>query len=112
MTSFNTENNFDLGRIQTKVIVETSFSKEIKIILPKGEVMKDHKAPFPILIHLLKGAIELGVETISFAMKKGDIIGLESNKVHHLIAKENAIVRLSLSKYDEAKRVENVIKNS
>jgi quercetin dioxygenase-like cupin family protein len=104
--SFNEPLDFDNNRIVTKVILETSFSKEIQILLEEGQIMKEHKAPFPIIIHLLEGMIKLGVEEKSLIMKKGDIITLDSNIHHDLLAKEDSIVRLTLSKLDKASRVE------
>ncbi|MFT4970071.1 MAG: quercetin dioxygenase-like cupin family protein [Chitinophagales bacterium] len=53
MNSFNDNLEFNNQRIVTKVILETSFSKEIRVLLKKGQIMKEHKAPFPIIVHLL-----------------------------------------------------------
>ncbi|MBB6002711.1 cupin domain-containing protein [Arcicella rosea] len=109
MGSFNENIEFDENKVKTKVIVETSFSKEIRIALMRGQNMKEHKTPFPILIHLLDGSIELGVEGKIFSMKKGNIIALEGNIPHDLTANENSIVRLSLSKHDKVERLNDVI---
>ena len=107
--SFNTEIEFDDTRVKTKVILETSFSKEIRILLKKGQLMKEHKTPYPILIHILEGNIELGVQGEIFHIKSGDIISLEGGVPHDLAAKENSIVRLTLSKFDKVERLDNVI---
>lgn len=109
MESFNENIEFDENKVKTKVIVETSFSKEIRITLMRGQNMKEHKTPFPILIHLLDGSIELGVEGKIFSMKKGNIIALEGNVPHDLTANENSIVRLSLSKHDKVERLNDVV---
>lgn len=101
--------DFGSDRIKTQVILETSFSKEIRIILPKGEVMKDHKSPFPIIIHIVDGYIELGVQGKYSLMQTGDIIDLNGDVIHNLIAKENTIVRLTLSKHDKVERVNEVV---
>lgn len=107
--SFNTEIEFDDPRVKTKVILETSFSKEIRILLKKGQLMKEHKTPYPILIHVLEGNIELGLYGEVCSMIDGDIIALEGNVPHDLTAKENSIVRLSLSKQDKVERLDTVI---
>jgi len=107
--SFNTEIEFDDNRVKTKVILETSFSKEIRILLKKGQLMKEHKTPYPILIHILEGNIELGVQGEIYNMKGGDIISLEGGVPHDLTAKENSIVRLTLSKLDKVERLDTVI---
>jgi quercetin dioxygenase-like cupin family protein len=107
--SFNKELEFDENRIRTKVVLETFFSKEIRILLSKGQMMKEHKAPFPIIIHIIKGEIRLGVKGVSHTMKEGDIITLEGDVPHDLTANENSVVRLSLSKLDKAERVKDVV---
>ena len=107
--SFNSETEFDENRIKTKVLIETTFSKEIRILLVKDQVMKEHKTPYPILIHVLEGKIELGIEGISHLMTSGDITALEGDISHDLTAKENSIVRLTLSKQDRAERINDVI---
>ena len=109
ITSFNHESEFDETRVKTKVLIETSFSKEIRILMKEGQIMKEHKAPFPILIHLLEGQIELGVNGVAHALKAGDIISLDANVLHDLKAQYNSIIRLTLSKQDKVDRVNEVI---
>ena len=53
--SFNENIEYSDKRIVTKVILETSFSKEIRILLKNGQTMKEHKAPYPIIVHILEG---------------------------------------------------------
>lgn len=107
--SFNTDVVFTNEKIQTKVILETSFSKEIRILLAKGQFMKNHKAPFPIIVHILEGEIEFRVNNESYLMKTGDVITLDAHVVHNLSAISNAVVRLSLSKSDSLDRVKSVV---
>ena len=64
--SFNEALEFDENRVKTKVIVETSFSKEIRILMKSGQLMKEHKTPYPILIHVLQGNIVLGIQGETF----------------------------------------------
>ena len=111
-SSFIENLNFSNEKVVTKVVLETSFSKEIRILLKKGQVMKEHKAPFPIIVHLLEGKIEFGIENNINHLNKGDILSLDANVPHDLKAMEDSIVRLTLSKLDTAARVENVINNS
>lgn len=103
--SFAEDLDFNENKIVTQVIMETSFSKEIRILLKSGQTMKEHKAPFPIIVHVIQGKIDFGVEGETIELKNGDIITLESNIYHDLTAKEDSIVRLSLSKFDDASRV-------
>ncbi|MDF1698103.1 MAG: cupin domain-containing protein [Saprospiraceae bacterium] len=108
--SFTESANFNEDKIVTNVILETSFSKEIRILLKQGQIMKEHKAPFPIVVHILEGKIDFGVEGVSHTLKKGDIITLDGHVPHDLTAMHDSIVRLTLSKLDSAERLEKVVK--
>lgn len=110
--SFNDKLEFSDIRVITNVIVETSFSKEIRILLKSGQIMKEHKTPYAILVYILEGAIDFGVDGVIHSLKKGDIVSLEGNVKHDLNALEDSVVRLTLSKLDKIERVEEVIKNS
>ena len=106
--SFNDQIEFNSDRILTSVILETSFSKEIRILLAKGQKMKEHKTHFPIVVHILEGEINFGVQGEVKPMNNGDVIALEGNIPHDLTALKDSVIRLSLSKLDTVKRVENV----
>ncbi|MGJ1363187.1 cupin [Sphingobacterium spiritivorum] len=95
-----------------KVILETSATKEIRICMKNNQLMKTHKSPFPIVIHVVQGAIRLGIATEIYEMKSGDMIGLEGNIPHDLTATEDTIIRLSISHSDTAKRVQEVVNTS
>ncbi len=111
MLSFSQDLDFDENRVKTKVLLETAFSKEIRILLKNGQAMKKHATPYPIMIHVLEGQIELGVQENIYLMKSGDIIALEGGILHDLHAKADTIVRLSLSKSDKIERIQQVINN-
>lgn len=110
INSYNSNLEYNDAKVRTELILETAFSKEIRILLKKGQVMREHKAPFPIVVHLLEGSIDFGIEGNSNRLEKGAILTLEGNVPHNLYAHENSIVRLTLSKLDKAERVEEVTK--
>lgn len=93
------------------VLFETDFTKEIRIVMQKGTVMKEHKTSYPIVVEILDGDIEFGVNQETNHLTKGDLIALYGNVPHDLKANENSIIRLTLTKYDNAKRVEKVAEN-
>ncbi len=110
--SFQDNLEFSDARIVTSVILETPSSKEIRILLKSGQIMKEHHTPFAIVVHVLDGEIDFGIEGKIHSLKKGAIVSLEGNIKHDLAAKKDSIVRLTLSKMDKIERVEDVIKNS
>lgn len=99
-------------KISTKVILESPFSKEIRILLKEGQVMKEHKTKFPIVVQVLEGEIDFGAEGEVHNFQSGGIVALDGNIPHDLTAIKDSVVRLSLSKSDQVKRVESVVKES
>ena len=75
--SFNHDLEFDAAQVKTKVLLETMFSKEIRILHSKELSMKEHKAPYPIIIHLLQGSIMLGIEGVHHQLSAGDMVSIE-----------------------------------
>ena len=106
--SFLEDIKFNEIKPAVSLLLDTDFSKEIRVAFKKGQVMEDHQAPFAIIVQVLKGRIDFGVEGEVQTMNTGDIISLKPQVVHNLTAIEESIVRLSLSKSDTLKRVKNV----
>lgn len=101
---------FNENRPAIKVLLETSFTKEIRIALKVGQEMKEHKTSFPIVIHILEGTIDFGLPDQRMQLKKGDLIALDGNIPHDLVAVADSIVRLTLTMNDTSDRVEHVAK--
>lgn len=110
-TASLTENiTHKVDRPNIQLLLETPFSKEIRIAFKAGQIMKEHKAPAPIVVEVFEGLIDFGVEGKVLHLKKGDLITLEAKVPHDLKAIEDSIARLSLSKGDNIERVFSVVK--
>ena len=103
---------FNENKPAIKAILETDFTKEIKILMRENQEMKEHQTPFPIVVELLEGEIIFGVEGQNYEVKKGDLLTLSGGVPHNLIAKKESVIRLTLSKLDSSKRVEGVAEKS
>ncbi len=108
--SIYTDLEYNENRPAIKVLLETDFTKEIRIALKAGQSMKEHKTSFPIVVQLMEGKLNFGVNGEVLLLEKGDLIALDGSVLHDLNAIENSVVRLTLTKYDEADRVKNLIK--
>lgn len=108
IASFLEEVNFNENKPAVSLLLDTDFSKEIRIVFIKGQIMKDHQAPFSIIVQVLKGCIDFGLEGEIKQLNTGDLISLEPKIIHNLTAVEESVVRLTLSKLDTIKRVKNI----
>ena len=93
------------------VLFETDFTKEIRIAMQNATVMKKHKTPFPIVIEIIEGEIDFGVQGEILNLKKGNLIALDGGVPHDLSANKDSIIRLTLTKSDKIDRVKKVITN-
>lgn len=93
----------------TPVLVN-DFTKEIRIVFREGQSMKSHKTAFPITVMIVRGEIDFGAGEERIIYGEGDVIALEPNVMHDLVALEDSIVRLSLHKSDSIARVSGVLK--
>lgn len=90
------------------VLLKTNSTKEVRIAMKSGQFMKEHTAPFPIIIEIFEGMIDFGIRGEKQLLKRGDIISLDANVPHDLNCIENSIVRLSISVLDGVERIKNI----
>ncbi len=90
-------------------MMETDHSKEVRIAMRQGQVMKEHKTRFPITVEVFRGKISFGVEGEIYELEAGALISLDGNVPHDLKAQEDSIIRLTLSKLDQIARVEKLV---
>jgi quercetin dioxygenase-like cupin family protein len=107
--SLLTNLEFNSEKPTITVLLETNNTKEIRIAMKTGNLMKKHQTPFPIVIEIFDGEIDFGVNNEVLTLTKGDIIALDGAVPHDLKATKDSIVRLTLTKHDKVERVENVI---
>lgn len=110
LASFTKDVMYHDTRPTIQVMLNTDAGKEIRIAFRKGQVMKEHQTPFPIVVQVFEGAIDFGVKGEIQHLKQGDMIALSGGIPHDLTAKDDSLVRLSLSTADSVKRVKDVVK--
>lgn len=108
LASINKDLTFNQEKPSIKVLLNTDFTKEIRIAFKAGQIMQEHSTPFPIVVNLVKGSLNFGVNGKVQQLESGDLIALDGGIKHDLKAISDCVVRLSLSKADSVKRVQNV----
>lgn len=87
------------------VILTSDFTKEIRLLFRKGQVMKEHTTPYPIVFEVVEGEVEFNLIEQSLDLVKGDLVALEAGIPHTLVAQEQSLVRLTLSTVDSGDRM-------
>lgn len=100
--------SYNESKPKIDVLFQTEQTKEIRIALKSNQEMKEHKTPFPIVVQIVAGEIDFGVQGEKHRMNAGDLISLEGNVPHDLFALEPSVIRLSLSKLDSVERVRSI----
>lgn len=77
-------------------LVRTPYVKELRIVMQKHQVMRDHASQYPITLSVLEGAVKLTIETDEHIVKRGGLVVLGADTMHHLEAVENTILRLTI----------------
>lgn len=101
---------YDDSKPAISVLLNTDAIKEVRIVFRQGQEMKEHTAGFPIVVEIVEGSIDFGVDGQKHLLKKGMLITLDAQIPHDLFAHEDSIVRLSLHKNDTIARVEKAAK--
>ncbi len=98
VVSYLDDVNFSDDKPVVSTLIKTDIINEMRIAFKKGQVMKEHKAPFPILVNVVSGAIGFDAEGEVYLMKTGDTIMIHANLPHELSAIEESVVRVTLVK--------------
>ena len=77
-------------------LMVTPCSKEVRIVMQKNQVMRDHASDYPIMLNLLEGVVKLTIEEEEYIIKRGELVLLEAETKHHLDALDNSVLRLTL----------------
>ena len=77
-------------------LMTTPCSKEVRIVMQRNQVMRDHSSDFPITLSVLEGVVKLTIEEDEHVVKRGELVLLQAETKHHLEALDNSVLRLTL----------------
>ena len=81
---------------RTKAIVKTEEMELIRIALPAGKEISEHKVDGPIMVHCTEGRIEFTAMNNSQEIKSSQLLYLSPGELHSLKALEDAVVLLTI----------------
>jgi quercetin dioxygenase-like cupin family protein len=101
--------DFNETKPAVKVLLKTPHSREVRILLKKDQIMKEHQAPFPIQIEIFDGSIQFGINGENQILNRGDLIALDASVPHDLKGITDSIIRLTIHKQDTIERINSIL---
>lgn len=68
----------------------------VRLVLPRGQTMREHRVQGEITLHCLEGAIDLTVDGSTQPMHAGDLVYLAAGQPHGLHAVHDASLLLTI----------------
>ena len=85
-------------RIKPHRLLDTPDVRVVHIALGDGEELKEHMAPFPILVQVVEGEVDFAVNEEVYRMSTGGLISLPAKLLHAVTAVGNARIQIALLK--------------
>ena len=86
----------DLPKEHAKTIVKTHEMELARLVFPAGGEFPNHRVSGPVVIHCVKGEIELTAMEATRILKPGQLLYLMPDEPHSLRAITNAVVLLTI----------------
>ncbi|TWU08510.1 cupin domain-containing protein [Stieleria varia] len=81
-----------------QLLLQNDSFKLMRLVLPAGKSIPEHKAPKEITVDCLAGAIDFTTRHETHRMTTGMLLHLDAGELHSLTAIEDAIVLVTLAK--------------
>ncbi|HWV24910.1 MAG TPA: cupin domain-containing protein [Thermomicrobiales bacterium] len=82
---------------RAEILVKTDTLRVVLITMLKGSRLHDHTAPGPITIQVLKGSMNVSVESASQVLTPGEMVALGPGVVHAVEAVEEGAFLLTIA---------------
>ncbi len=90
----NLRNDLDPGA--THALVRSEEMEVIRMVLPKGKQIAEHKVRGELTIQCMKGEVEFEVGGATQILKEKDWLALEKEVMHALRVKQDAVLLLTI----------------
>jgi len=85
-----------IGSTKTRTLFKTDAMEAIRLVLPAGKLIAEHKAPGEITVQCLEGHVKFTAGGHSHDLAAGDMLFLETAEPHALEAVENSSVLVTI----------------
>ena len=86
----------DLPDEHSKAIVKTDEMELIRLVLPAGKEIPNHKVSGPIVVHCINGKIEFTAMGTMQVLTPGQLLHLMPDEPHSVKALEDSVVLLTI----------------
>ncbi len=85
-----------IASTKTYTIFKTDAMEAIRLVLPAGKQIAEHKAPGEITVHCLEGQVNFSVGGTSHVLSGGEMLFLEAAKPHAVEAVKDSTVLVTI----------------
>ena len=85
-----------LAETKTHTLVKTPSLEVIRLVMPAGKILAEHKAPGEITVQCLEGEVRFYVDSQERLLTAGDWLYLEAGVLHALTAVSDASLLVTL----------------
>ncbi len=85
-----------LSSEQSHTLIKTDYVEVARIVLREGREIPKHRIPSPVIIQGLSGTVELTTENARQSIGAGQLLYLEADDPHSLIAIDDSVVLLTI----------------
>ena len=88
-----------LSEAKTTALLKAEQLEVLRVVLPSGKSMKEHRAPGDLTVHCLEGSIECHLHDAKHVLEPGDFIHLKRGVPHslHALRDASALVTMVLN---------------
>ena len=85
-----------LGSTKTYTLFKTDAMEVIRLVLPAGKLMAEHKAPGEITVHCLEGCVRFTAAGTTQELIAGDMLYLHAAELHAVEAVNDSCVLVTI----------------
>ena len=85
-----------MAEAKTRALLKTEHVEVVRLILPQGKVIAEHKAPGEIIVQCLEGRIAFTTMGKTEELEAGQLLYLSAAEPHSVRAVENSSILLTI----------------